>query len=310
MMLLSIALLIIGFVLLIRGADFFVDGASALANRMCIPPIIIGLTVVAMGTSAPEAAVSVSSAMAGSNAIAIGNVLGSNSANILLILGLTAYITTLNVQKNTIQYEMPFMIAITFLLGFMGWNFGHISQASAAILLVIFAIFLGYLYIISKQNTCDVAEIKNLSAVKIVLYILLGLVALVVGSKLTVDSACEIARFVGISERVIGLTIVAIGTSLPELVTSAIAAKKGESDIAIGNIVGSNIFNILFVLGIAGIILPIPFSQEFVFDSIIAILAAVLLLMFTFRNKKMGKKTGILFILIYIAYLMWLIFAK
>lgn len=309
-MLLSIALLIIGFVLLIRGADFFVDGASALANRMCIPPIIIGLTVVAMGTSAPEAAVSVSSAMAGSNAIAIGNVLGSNSANILLILGLTAYITTLNVQKNTIQYEMPFMIAITFLLGFMGWNFGHISQASAAILLVIFAIFLGYLYIISKQNTCDVAEIKNLSAVKIVLYILLGLVALVVGSKLTVDSACEIARFVGISERVIGLTIVAIGTSLPELVTSAIAAKKGESDIAIGNIVGSNIFNILFVLGIAGIILPIPFSQEFVFDSIIAILAAVLLLMFTFRNKKMGKKTGILFILIYIAYLMWLIFAK
>lgn len=310
MMLLSIALLIIGFVLLIRGADFFVDGASALANRMCIPPIIIGLTVVAMGTSAPEAAVSVSSAMAGSNAIAIGNVLGSNSANILLILGLTAYITTLNVQKNTIQYEMPFMIAITFLLGFMGWNFGHISQASAAILLVIFAIFLGYLYIISKQNTCDVAEIKNLSAVKIVLYILLGLVALVVGSKLTVDSACEIARFVGISERVIGLTIVAIGTSLPELVTSAIAAKKGESDIAIGNIVGSNIFNILFVLGVAGIILPIPFSQEFVFDSIIAILAAVLLLMFTFRNKKMGKKTGILFILIYVAYLMWLIFAK
>ena len=147
MMLLSIALLIIGFVLLIRGADFFVDGASALANRMCIPPIIIGLTVVAMGTSAPEAAVSVSSAMAGSNAIAIGNVLGSNSANILLILGLTAYITTLNVQKNTIQYEMPFMIAITFLLGFMGWNFGYISQASAAILLVIFAIFLGYLYI-------------------------------------------------------------------------------------------------------------------------------------------------------------------
>lgn len=310
MMLLSIALLIIGFVLLIRGADFFVDGASALANRMCIPPIIIGLTVVAMGTSAPEAAVSISSAMAGSNAIAIGNVLGSNIANILLILGLTAYITTLNVQKNTIQYEMPFMIAITFLLGFMGWNFGHISQASAAILLVIFAIFLGYLYIISKHNTCDVAEIKNLSSVKIVLYILLGLVALVIGSKLTVDSACEIARFVGISERVIGLTIVAIGTSLPELVTSAIAAKKGESDIAIGNIVGSNIFNILFVLGIAGIILPIPFSQEFIFDSIIAILAAVLLLMFTFRNKKMGKKTGILFILIYIAYLMWLIFAK
>ena len=139
-MLLSITLLIIGFVLLIRGADFFVDGASALANRMCIPPIIIGLTVVAMGTSAPEAAVSISSAMAGSNAIAIGNVLGSNIANILLILGLTAYITTLNVQKNTIQYEMPFMIAITFLLGFMGWNFGHISQASAAILLVIFVI--------------------------------------------------------------------------------------------------------------------------------------------------------------------------
>ena len=309
-MLVDLILLVVGFVLLIKGADYFVDGASSLATRMCIPPIIIGLTVVAMGTSAPEAAVSISSALHGSNAIAIGNVLGSNIANVFLILGVTALITTLTVQKNTVRYEIPFVGLITLLLCWMGAQYGVISRAGAGLLLVLFVMFLGYLFIISRNTECSIEETKTLSQAKIALYIILGLVALVWGSNLTVESACALARYVGVSERVIGLTIIAIGTSLPELVTSVIAARKGESDIAIGNIVGSNIFNILFVLGIAGIILPIPFNPAFLFDGAIALMAAVLLFMFIARKKILTRGPGILFILIYIAYLVWLICGK
>jgi len=309
-MLLNLVLLILGFVLLIRGADYFVDGASALANRMCIPPMIIGLTVVAMGTSAPEAAVSISSALHGSNAIAIGNVLGSNIANIFLILGLTAIFTTLTVQKNTIRYEIPFVGIITILLCWLGASFGVVSRASAFVLLGLFVAFLGYLFAISRNTECDTSNIKHMSAVKITLCIVLGLVALVLGSNITVSAACDIARCIGVSERVIGLTIIALGTSLPELVTSVIAARHGESDIAIGNIVGSNIFNILFVLGIAGVILPIPFNPAFLFDGIMAISAVALLWLCTVRHGRMGYKSGILFVLIYIAYLVYLVIGK
>lgn len=309
-MLLNLILLVVGFVLLIRGADYFVDGASALANRMCIPPLIIGLTIVAMGTSAPEAAVSISSALHGSNAIAIGNVFGSNIANIFLILGLTAIITPLTVQKNTIRYEIPFVGMITILLCWLGASFGVISRTGAFVLLGLFIAFLGYLFAISRNTECDVSNIKKMSAAKITLCIVLGLVALVLGSNITVSAACDIARCIGVSERVIGLTIIALGTSLPELVTSVIAARHGESDIAIGNIVGSNIFNILFVLGIAGVILPIPFNPEFLFDGIMAILAVALLWLCTVRGCRMGYKSGILFMLIYIAYLAYLIIGK
>lgn len=309
-MLIDLLLLVIGFVLLIKGADYFVDGASSLATRMCIPPIIIGLTVVAMGTSAPEAAVSISSAMHGSNAIAIGNVIGSNIANIFLILGVTAMITTLTVQKNTVRYEIPFVGLITLLLCWMGMSYGVISRAGAGVLLGLFAAFLIYLYIISRETECDIDAPKSLGKIKIALYIILGLVALVWGSNITVESAVSIARYIGVSERVIGLTIIAIGTSLPELVTSVIAARKGQSDIAIGNIVGSNIFNILFVLGIAGLILPIPFNPAFLFDGAIAILAVALLLMFICRGKCLTRVPGILFVVIYIAYLAWLILDK
>ncbi len=309
-MLLDLILLIVGFVLLIKGADYFVDGASSLATRMCIPPIIIGLTVVAMGTSAPEAAVSISSALHGSNAIAIGNILGSNIANIFFILGVTAMITTLVVQKNTVRYEIPFVALITILLCYMGWSYGMISRMGAGCLLGLFAAFLIYLYFISRNTECDIDTPKALSATKIVLFIVLGLIALVWGSNLTVESAVSIARYIGVSERVIGLTIIAIGTSLPELVTSVIAARKGESDIAIGNIVGSNIFNILFVLGIAGIILPIPFNPAFLFDGLIAILAVVLLFLFTCGKKCLTRWPGMLFVLIYIGYLIWLILDK
>ena len=309
-MLIDLILLVIGFVLLIKGADYFVDGASSLATRMSIPPIIIGLTVVAMGTSAPEAAVSISSATHGSNAIAIGNIIGSNIANVFGILGLTAMITTLAVQKNTVRYEIPFVCLITMLLCWMGAEYGMISRAGAGVLLVLFIIFLGYLYLISRNTECSIDEVKQLSKTKIVLYIGLGLLALVLGSNITVDAAVSIARYLGVSERVIGLTIIAVGTSLPELVTSVIAARKGESDIAIGNIVGSNIFNILFVLGIAGLILPIPFNPAFLFDGAIAILATIMLLIFTCFGRRLTRMPGLLFVITYIAYIVYLIAGK
>ncbi len=306
-MLVSLVLLIVGFVCLIKGADYLVDGASSLAKRMCIPPIIIGLTVVAMGTSAPEAAVSISSAIHGSNDIAIGNVIGSNIANILFVLGLSAMMSQLRVQKNTIRYEIPFVIFITVLLCGMGWQYGEISRMSAGILSGLFVMFLGYLYVISKQTECSTDDIKSISPLKTCIYILFGLCALVLGSNITVSAACDIARHIGISERVIGLTIIAIGTSLPELVTSVIAAKKGEADISVGNIVGSNIFNILFVLGVTGLILPIPYDSAFLFDGIFAILAVVLLWVFTCRTKHLTPVPGILMISIYITYLACLI---
>ncbi len=309
-MLIDLILLVVGFVLLIKGADYFVDGASSLATRMCIPPIIIGLTVVAMGTSAPEAAVSISSAIQGSNAIAIGNVIGSNIANIFLILGLAAMIATLSVQRNTVRYEIPFVTLITILLCWMGAHYGFVSRSGAMLLLGLFVLFLIYLYFVSRNTECCLDCPKVLSKTKIALYIILGLVALVWGSNITVESAVSIAQYLGVSQRVIGLTIVAIGTSLPELVTSVIAARKGESDIAIGNIVGSNIFNILFVLGIAGVILPIPFNPAFLFDGVIAILATVLLWLFTCRGCRLTRAPGILFVVIYIAYILWLILGK
>lgn len=305
-MLLSLFLLVVGFVMLVKGADYLVDGASAVAKRMCIPPIIIGLTIVAMGTSAPEAAVSISSALHGSNAIAIGNIIGSNIVNIFLILGLCAMITKLSVQRNTVRYEMPFVIFITVLLCAMGW-YGEISRMGAGVFLGLFMAFLGYLYLISRHNECDVQNIKVISPLKSIAYIALGLAALVLGSNVAVSAACDIARIIGVSERIIGLTIVAIGTSLPELVTSIIAAKKGEADIAIGNIVGSNIFNILFVLGISGMILPIPFDSAFMIDGAIAILAAVLLWLFTFKNKTLTFMPGLIMVAAYIAYLAYII---
>ncbi len=306
-MLLSLILLVFGFVLLVRGADYFVDGASALAARLHIPAIIIGLTIVAMGTSAPEAAVSITSALNGSNAIAIGNVVGSNIANILLILGLAALITPLGVQKNTVFFEMPFVIFITALLYFFGLHYGYISHAGAWILLGLFVCFLSYLFVIARQSQQESAQIKKYGITRIVLYIVLGLLALILGSNFTVKSAVEIASFLGVSHRVIGLTIIAIGTSLPELVTSVIAARKGESDIAIGNIVGSNIFNILFVLGLSGVILPIPFDAAFLFDTKIAILAAVLLMLCSCRTMHIGRKSGILFLGMYVLYLIYLL---
>ena len=302
-MLLNILLLIIGFVLLVRGADAFVDGSVAVARRWHIPEIVIGLTIVAMGTSAPEAAVSIASAFHGANGVAIGNVLGSNIANIFFILGVTAIISVLSVGKNTVRYEIPFVGLITLVLMWIGAQYGVVSHVGAMLLCVLFIAFLIYLFFISgdKPND-DMPTVKQMSIAKILLYVFGGIVALIFGSNITVDSAVAIASALNVSDRIIGLTVVAFGTSLPELVTCVIAASKGQSDIAIGNIVGSNIFNILFVLGVAGLIHSIPFDSAFLVDGGIAMLAVILLFAATARSGKLTRCWGIIFVLLYVIY--------
>ncbi len=314
-MILQLALLAVGFVLLIKGADFFVDGASAVAERFGIPQIVIGLTIVAMGTSLPEAAVSIASASKGNADIAIGNILGSNIMNVLVILGLTAIIRALPVGKNTARYEMPFVIGMTLLLFGLGWFDGKVARADGVILWLFFIAYLAYLWKETKksQEKGETAgeeeggEKKPLSIPMSLLLIVLGAGMIVIGSDVAVDAASAIARQLGVTERVIGLTIVALGTSLPELVTSVTAARRGKTDIAVGNIVGSNIFNILFVIGSASLITQVPYQQGFLVDSIICIATAVLLLVCALPKKLLGRKSGCVMLLGYAAYFVYLI---
>ena len=299
---LQIILLFVGFVMLIKGADWFVDGSSGIATKFKIPQLVIGLTIVAMGTSAPEAAVSIAAALKGNADITIGNIVGSNILNILIILGISALITPLAVAKSTIKVEIPFMIVVTLLLLGMGYN-GTISLLEGIILLLVFLVYLGYLFLLAKNDkNKDEENIKDVSIWKALIWTVVGLVLIVYGSNVTVDAATKIAQIVGLSERFIGLTIVALGTSLPELFTSVSAARKGNADIAIGNIVGSNIFNILFVIGISSVIVPVPFANGFRFDTIIAVAAAVLLLLCSLKDKKLKRWSGILMLLSYAAY--------
>lgn len=299
---LQIILLFVGFAMLIKGADWFVDGSSGIATKFKIPQLVIGLTIVAMGTSAPEAAVSIAAALKGNADITIGNIVGSNILNILIILGVSALITPLAVAKSTIKVEIPFMIAVTLLLLWMGYN-GTVSLLEGIILLVVFLVYLGYLFLLAKNDkNKDEETVNDVSVWKSLMWTVIGLVLIVYGSNVTVDAATKIAQIVGLSERFIGLTIVALGTSLPELFTSVSAARKGNADIAIGNIVGSNIFNILFVIGISSVIVPVPFANGFRFDTIIAVAAAVLLLLCGLKDKKLKRWSGILMLLSYAAY--------
>lgn len=277
-MLAQILWLVVGFTLLVKGANWFVDSASEIATKLRIPQFIIGLTIVAMGTSMPEAAVSISAALKGSTDITIGNIVGSNIINILIILGLSATITPLAVSRSAIFREMPFLVGISLLLLIQGWD-GTISLLDGIVQIVLFTSYLIYLLKKAKQQpeSCQM-ELKQRKLWQTVCLTIIGLGAIVLGSDLAVDAACSIARLLGISERLIGLTIVALGTSLPELFTSVIAAQKGNADIAIGNIIGSNIFNILFVVGLSALIIPVHFSMAFRFDSTVAIVATVLLL--------------------------------
>lgn len=301
-LILQILLLAVGFVFLIKGADWFVDGSSAIAAKFGIPQLVIGLTIVAMGTSAPEAAVSITAAISGNADITIGNIVGSNILNILIILGISSLITPLAVAKSTIRIETPYMILITAVLLVQGLD-KKITLIDGIILIALFIAYLAYLFMMAKKgNQKDEEEAKQISVWKALAGVVIGLVVIIVGSKFTVDSACYIAKEVGLSERFIGLTIVALGTSLPELFTSVAAARKGNADIAIGNIVGSNIFNILFVVGISSVITTVPFAENFIFDTAIAIAAAVMLLLCCIKSSTLKRWAGILMLVSYAAY--------
>lgn len=305
-LILQIGLLIIGFTMLVKGADYFVDGAAGIATKFGIPQLVVGLTIVAMGTSAPEAAVSITGAMSDAADIAIGNVLGSNILNILIILGITGVITSVAVQKSTLMIEMPFMLAITVVLIVLGMSGNELTFMEGVIFWILFIVYLGYLYILAKKGTEEEAT-EDRAIWKLLLFIVAGGAVVVLGANVSVNAATTIAQAIGISERFIGLTIVALGTSLPELVASVTAARKGNADIAIGNIVGSNIFNILFVLGTSALITPIPYQSTFLVDGIIAVLAGVLLWIATIRKKELNRTWGIVMLLAYAAYFVYLL---
>jgi len=311
-------LLIVGFVLLIKGADYLVEGSSSLAKRFKISDLVIGLTIVAFGTSAPELIVNLVSSVQGNSEIAIGNIIGSNICNIFLILGISAVIYPLTVSRGTTWKEVPFSLLAAVMVFFLandaiidGQGFSMMTRIDGFVLLAFFVIFMYYIFGIAKKG--DIPE--DMSGLKIrplgisILMILGGLVALVIGGKWVVDSAVEIATAFGVSQSLIGLTIVAIGTSLPELATSAVAAYRKKCDIAVGNIVGSNIFNIFWILGLSAVINPIPFQPRSNPDIFMAIFASLMLFLVMFIGKKriLERWQGVIFILIYIAYVIYLI---
>lgn len=311
-------LFFIGFILLIKGADILVDGASSIAKRYKIPELVIGLTIVSFGTSMPELIVNLLASFKGSSELAVGNVLGSNIANILLILGLAAIIRPLPIQRSIYYTEIPISLAATFMVGFLAnanlfLNIPGLalSRADGGILLFFFLLFMIYIYAISKskKGMDDIKEsdvqIELLPPTRSILYIVGGALALFIGGKWVVDGAIHIAQIMGLSETFIGLTVVAIGTSLPELVTSAIAAKKGQADIAVGNVIGSNIFNILWILGISALINPLPFPIASNMDILMVIVASTLLILAVIIGKTpmIRRWQGFIFILIYASYL-------
>lgn len=307
----QILLLVLGFFFLVKGADWFVEGSSKVAEKFGIPQLVIGLTIVAMGTSLPETAVSISAALKGSAEISIGNILGSNILNILLILGLTALICPVAVQKSTIRYEIPYVVLVSAVLMGIGYTDHIVSRLDGLILWALMICYLLYLRRMVKSGEETLEEIPGegveMPVWKMLLMIVAGGACIVIGSDLAVDSASELARIFGMSERLIGLTIVAFGTSLPELVTSVTAAIKGKADIAVGNIVGSNIFNILFVIGTSSLITPVVYAESFFVDSIVCIAVAILLWLCVFRNKKLSRMGGAILLIADIVYFIYLV---
>ena len=314
-MLLHIALLIIGFVILIYGANFLVDGGASLAHRLKVSAMVIGLTIVAFGTSAPELVVNLVSAIEGNSAIALGNVIGSNIFNILAILGISAFIIPLSVNKMTTWIEIPLALFAASLLFFLTNDTpsGLISQTEGICLLGFFMVFLFYTFALAKYGGAgdgDEIKIKNYSIWKSILFILLGLAGLIVGGRMLVNGAVFIAQYFEISERIIGLTIVSIGTSLPELATSIIAARKKNADIAIGNVVGSNIFNTFFILGASATITPLEVPLGSITDLTVNVIASALLFLFIFTGsgRKINRWEGGILLLLYLAYLALILF--
>lgn len=304
----QLALLAFGFLMLVKGADWFVEGAAGIAEKFGIPQLVVGLTIVAMGTSAPEAAVSITAAMKENADITVGNVVGSNILNILIILGITSAIVTVAVAKSTVKIEIPYMIFITLLFMGLGFTGGEITFWEGVILWAAFLLYLGYLFWMAMKNKEEIPEEQEMLPVwKLLILTVGGLLFVVYGSDVTVDAATAIAKAVGVSQRFIGLTIVALGTSLPELVTSVSAAWKGKADIAIGNIVGSNIFNILFVVGTTALITPVVFASNFLIDTAIAAAAGFLLWICVVKDRKLSRLGGILMLLCYGGYFIYLL---
>lgn len=312
-MLKSIVLLLVGFILLIKGADFFVEGSSSVAKSLRIPSMIVGLTIVAMGTSLPELAVSVTASLAGNNALAVSNVIGSNIFNLMLVCGACALFAPLIVQKNTLKKEIPLSVVCVVLLLVLGLFGMEIGRTDGVILLIL---FIGFLVWMVKSALKAHAESANLeesgneykiySAWVCVIYIVGGAVAIKFGGDFVVDGASAVAMKAGLSQNLVGLTIVAMGTSLPEFVTSVVAARKNEVDMAFGNVIGSNIFNILFILGVTATISPVAFIMENVIDSVILLIVSILVWVFAWSRLHIEKKEGIVLLACYAGYLLYI----
>lgn len=294
-------LLIVGFVLLVKGADFFVSGASSVAKALKVPSVIIGLTIVAMGTSAPETAVSITASLGGNNGISLGNIIGSNIFNLLMVIGISAVIIPFNSDKEILKRDMLWNIAITVLLLVLIFD-GSLSRLDGVILLAGIAAYLTVVVRSALKNRVEDNSDEKVSVPKAVVFILGGLAAIVFGGDLVVDNASLIAKSLGMSDTLVGLTIVAIGTSLPELVTSIVAAKKGDSGLALGNAVGSCIFNILFILGIASAIAPMTADYEIIADVCILIFVSIVTYIFARSKERVSRLEGLLCVLIYGTY--------
>lgn len=314
---LAIIFLAAGFFFLVKGADIFVEGSSSIAKKFHVPSIIIGLTIVAMGTSLPEAAVSVTASLANQNTLAISNVIGSNIFNLMVVIGMCAVLTPVAVQRETLKRDFPFSVACAILLLIFGWigpmELGH---ADGVIFLVLFALFIAYMIRSAlkanqegknaAEETDEVDAMKIMSLPKSLLFIVIGAAGIILGGDVVVNSATNIATRLGMSETLVGLTIVSIGTSLPELVTSVVAARKHEVDMALGNAIGSNIFNILMVLGIAGAISPMAFLTENIIDIVVLLVFSLIVWVFSWTKQKLNKGEGAVMLLLYAAYMVYI----
>ncbi|MEI3520556.1 MAG: calcium/sodium antiporter [Anaerosacchariphilus sp.] len=310
----AVVLLLIGFVFLVKGADAFVEGSSSIAKHFHVPSLIIGMTIVAMGTSLPETAVSVTASIAGSNALAVSNAVGSNIFNLMVVIGVCAVLTPVAVQKSTLKIDIPFSVVCALLLLVLGHDQMMLTRVNGLILIVLFVFFL--LYMIrsaqhsmnseSSELTGEAAEMKVMSVPKSLIFIVIGIAGITLGSDWVVDGAKTIASAFGISENLIGLTIVAFGTSLPELMTSIVAARKNEVDMALGNAVGSNIFNILMVLGIASALSPISFIRDNIIDIIILVGFSFIVWLMAWTKHRLDKIEGLAMILLYAGYVVYI----
>lgn len=310
-------ILLMGFVLLVKGADLFVTGSSSIATMLRIPPLVVGLTIVAFGTSAPEAAVSITAALQGQSDITMGNIVGSNMFNLLVVVGIAACILPFTVKRTIIAKEFPFVIltcVVLLILSFdvvlVNGTVNSLDRTDGLILLVFFAVFMYYLLSVaiksSKENK-DKEVFVALSTSKSVIYLVIGMAGIIFGGQLAVNAATEIALAWGMSETLVGLTIIAVGTSLPELMTSVVAAKKGESDIALGNVIGSNIFNVFFILGLSAVITPIGISSAVLCDSLILLAISLVAFVFAVTNLKFSKGEGLTMIFLYVVYMVFII---